>query len=63
MSINLQCDMRADCARPVAMIGNKGYLYCCECGRNRRASGHERTRKLKPAETARLLRGEALARY
>jgi hypothetical protein len=60
----IECDGKwTGCLGAASMIGDKGYAYCAPCGVNRRESGYERVRKLRPHELAKLLRGEPLARY
>jgi hypothetical protein len=54
--------MVADCAAPVTMLDRKGYVYCEPHGVQRRASGTA-TRRLSPAERARLAAGLTVARY
>ena len=42
------CDMRKDCAEAVTHIGSKGYIYCAKHAVQRRESGYERTRAMRP---------------
>lgn len=58
----LKCDMRDDCAAPVAYLDNRGFIYCADHGVTRRAGGTP-CRKLRPAEIARLKAGQTIARY
>lgn len=61
---NLKCEGGwCDGTPPVAMLGNKGYIYCQPCGLSRRSSGYENVRKLTPAELRKLERGEVLSKY
>ena len=57
----LRCDMRKDCGFPVTHLDEKGFVYCAKHGEERKA--RMRCRKLKPAELAKLNRGETLAKY
>jgi hypothetical protein len=57
----LSCDMTRDCVREVTHIDRGGYVYCEAHGIQRRAS--EPCRKLRPAEVAKLARGEVLTKY
>lgn len=57
----LVCDMMINCRRPVTMIDAKGYVYCTEHGLQRRTVMP--CRKLRPAELAKLARGEQIAKY
>jgi hypothetical protein len=57
----LTCDMVADCAQPVAMIDPKGFVYCASHGLQRRQVMP--CRKLRPAELAKLARGEQIRKY
>lgn len=59
----LRCDMREDCDEPVTMLENKGWIYCTDHGIGRRDWPRNKTRKLRPYEVNKLLRGEALTRY
>lgn len=63
MDAKLHCDGWCDHANLVTMIGNKGYAYCTPCGIQRRESGYENVRKLRPAELRKLERGEVLTAY
>ncbi len=53
----------AGCLTAPTMIGSKGYVYCAACGPTRRQTSGERTRKMTPTETRKILAGEPLARY
>lgn len=55
------CEMREDCAAPVAMIDRKGYTYCTAHGLERRF--YQPCRKLRGWELRKLQRGEVLNRY
>lgn len=55
------CDMRKGCAAPVAMLDQKGYVYCAVHGAARQTS--QPCRKLRPHELNRLRRGETVERY
>jgi hypothetical protein len=55
------CDMHADCDQPVAMLDQKGYVYCAVHGASRQTS--QPCRKLRPHELNRLRRGELIERY
>ena len=59
----LQCDMSADCAQPVEMIGENGWIYCRACGRDRRACGYEQTRLMRPWELRLIEQGKQLPSY
>lgn len=59
----LHCEMIDSCDDPVAMIDDKGYIYCAEHGLERRRCHRRRCRKLRPSELKRLERGEALGSY
>ena len=63
VGVTLKCEMRDDCYEPVTMIENKGYIYCTGHGIARRDPPRNRTRKIRPAEMRRLLRGEQIERY
>lgn len=56
------CDMAKDCTSPVAMLEDKGWIYCTVHGLMRRASGR-RVRKLRPHELNRLKKGQQIERY
>lgn len=55
------CDMRRECAEPVAMIDGKGYVYCAGHGAARQMS--QPCRKLRPHELRKINRGEPIAHY
>ncbi len=55
------CDASKDCTTAVAMIDNSGFVYCAVHGMARRA--HRPCRKLTPAESKKLSRGETIKRY
>ena len=59
--VHVQCDMNAECARPVAMIDTAGFAYCEPHGLQRR--WNEPCRKLRPYELRKLFRGEQIERY
>lgn len=62
--INVKCDNMTGtptCDRPVTMIDRKGYVYCRECGMDRRQ--YQACRQLRSWELRRLEKGEPLARY
>lgn len=62
MSANTpKCDMQADCIEPVTHIDQDGFAYCTDHGLARRA--YQPCRKLRPAELAKLARGEQIAKY
>lgn len=56
-----KCDMQADCTEPVTHIDQDGFAYCTDHGLARRA--YQPCRKLRPAELAKLARGEQIAKY
>jgi hypothetical protein len=58
----LTCDMVRGCTDPVAYIDAKGYVYCVKHGRQRQQT-QRCCRQLRPAELAKLQRGEALKEY
>lgn len=60
-AVELTCDMSTECTDPVAMIDNKGWIYCERHGLERRS--WKPCRKLRPHELNRLKRGEPLKRY
>jgi hypothetical protein len=60
-TVHLQCDMESTCDEPIAMIDDKGWIYCEYHGLMRRDS--RRCRKLRPHELRRLQRGEQVTRY
>jgi len=60
-TITVTCDMTAGCTAPVTYVDSSGYVYCTVHGQQRQA--YERCRKLRPAERARILAGEPLAKY
>ena len=49
----LRCDMKTDCPGTVAMIDDRGFLYCADHGHTRRTGGGL-CRKLAAAEIKRL---------
>ena len=49
------------CSREVTMLDEKGYVYCADCGAERKAT--HRCRKLTRGELSRLQRGMPLERY
>ncbi len=55
------CDGKAGCLEPVAMLDQKGYVYCTSHGLWRR--GYQPCRKLTSSELNKLARGEQIARY
>lgn len=55
------CDMEEACTAPVAMMDDKGFIYCAEHGLDRR--WYRRCRKLRPHELRRIERGEQVTRY
>ena len=55
------CDKDPSCTEPIAMIDNKGFVYCADHGLDRR--GWVPCRKLRPHELRRVLRGQLVARY
>ena len=57
----IKCEMRRECEKPVAMIDNKGFIYCAEHGQDRKF--YCGCRKLRQHEINKLRRGEPLARY
>lgn len=59
----LKCDGWCDGENPVTHIGSKGYAYCAECGKERRESGYESTRRMRAWELAELRAGRALPSY
>jgi hypothetical protein len=56
-----RCAMVDTCAEPVAMVDQKGYLYCAGHGLQRRA--YRPCRKLRPHELQAVARGELVKRY
>ena len=58
----LRCDMKRDCAAPVSMLDNKGFVYCADHGLQRREGGIP-CRKLRPSEIKQLERGQAIRSY
>lgn len=58
----MHCDMTKECLGAVTHIDSKGYCYCAKHGEQRKSSGN-RCRKLKPAELAKLAKGETISRY
>lgn len=62
-TIELHCEQTCNCTSEVTHIGNKGYIYCQRHAIERRQSGHENTRKLRPYEVKKLRRGEPVAKY
>ena len=59
----LKCDGWCNGQNPVTHIGSKGYAYCAECGKERRESGYESTRRMRAWELAELRAGRALPSY
>jgi hypothetical protein len=57
----LKCDMRAECAAPIARLDDKGYVYCEPHGAERKL--YRPCRKLRAWELRKLERGETLSRY
>jgi hypothetical protein len=57
------CDMRKDCAEAVTHIGSKGYVYCATHAVQRRESGYERTRAMRPWELKLISTGQPLPSY
>jgi hypothetical protein len=57
----IKCEMDRECEKPVAMIDNKGFIYCAEHGQDRK--DFARCRKLRQGEINKLRRGEQLATY
>jgi hypothetical protein len=55
------CDMIEGCTEPVTYLDAKGYVYCTKHGLERQS--YQRCRKLRPAELAKVRRGEALEAY
>lgn len=55
------CDMTADCTQPIAMIDDKGFIYCEHHGLQRR--GYRPCRRLRQHELNKIHRGEPIARY
>jgi len=62
LSGKLHCDMKEDCENSVAYIDNKGFVYCEEHGKQRKASGIP-SRKLSPAELTQLENDKPLEKY
>lgn len=60
-AVQVTCDMRADCDRPVTMIDSKGWAYCTTHGLIRQT--YQNCRKLRPHELNRLKRGQSLLHY
>jgi hypothetical protein len=58
-----KCDMADDCLEPVTMIGDKGYVYCTQHGRERRYWRYEHTRRMVPWELKLVNRGIPLPSY
>lgn len=52
---------RSSCAEPVTHIDEKGYVYCRDCGNDRKQS--HRCRKLTAGELKQLRAGKPLANY
>lgn len=59
----MQCDMRRECKAIVTHIGEKGYIYCQVHGVERRHSGYESTRKMRPWELKIVAAGQPLPSY
>lgn len=57
------CDGWCDGKGAIAMIGDKGYVYCRECGTKRRQSGYERVRLMRPWELRWINVGKSLPSY
>lgn len=55
--------MLENCPNPVTHIGSKGYVYCASCAVDRRASGYERTRRMRSSELKLVRAGQPLAKY
>lgn len=55
----LECTMEKDCKNPVAMIDNKGFLYCAQHGAQRKQGGIP-CRKLSGGEIKKLERDESI---
>lgn len=58
-----KCDGWCNRKGRVAMIGEKGYVYCEPCGRKRSASGYERVRLLSRGALDALHEGRVLRSY
>jgi hypothetical protein len=61
MEPKTRCQMDDECAEPVTMIDNKGFVYCTEHGLGRRLTCG--CRKLRQHEQNRIRRGEPLTHY
>lgn len=59
--VELHCDMKTDCTKPITMIDDSGFIYCADHGLSRR--GWKLCRKLRPFELNRLKRGERVQHY
>jgi hypothetical protein len=59
--VELHCDMKTDCVKPITMIDESGFIYCTDHGLSRRSWKY--CRKLRPFELNRLKRGETVKRY
>lgn len=57
------CEMSQDCTQPVTHMGNKGYVYCKGHAVQRRQSGYERTRAMRPWEIRWVTAGKTLPSY
>lgn len=55
------CEMTTTCTEPVAMMDNKGFVYCAGHGMARRA--YCPCRKLRSHELHKIARGETITKY
>lgn len=56
-----KCDMKSDCLNPITHIDNKGFVYCTECGKDRKLT--HSCRKLRPWELKLIQAGRQVPSY
>lgn len=62
MNVTLKCEMSGLCTEAVAMLDNKGFIYCATHGMERRRWGTP-CRSLRPYEINRLRLAKTILHY